>query len=424
MKADKANIAYNKDRDEKRNSLNLCLYFFEGGNGMKEKIEFKKGLYLLNPQPNFNFQLNRVIMWDGGRLEDIQKIAAKIVDSQSWKNQLSLLAEEAERDGRIENAIAYYRMSEFFMYDGDADKIAAYSKATELFYDFYAQYFTSGQVQLYHIPYEDITLPVMYAKSLGPRQDIILLHGGNDSYFEELFFPMLYLSEQGFDVYLFEGPGQGGVIRLQGKHFTYQWERPVQAILDSFQLENVTIVGASLGGYLAPRAAAFEPRIERVVAWSVFPDFLAVITATQPRWMQAVLHFLLKCRAKGLINLIARQRMQHGDSTVEWGLKHGMFAFEADTPYEYFQKISAYQLAPIAADIWQDVLILGASQDHFVDYRTVAQEIQSLINVRSLTFRLMTEAEHASNHCNCGNSKLVLDTIVNWILMMKRDDRF
>ena len=39
MKADKANIAYNKDRDEKRNSLNLCLYFFEGGNGMKEKIE-------------------------------------------------------------------------------------------------------------------------------------------------------------------------------------------------------------------------------------------------------------------------------------------------------------------------------------------------------------------------------------------------
>lgn len=34
------------------------------------EFSFKKGLYQLNPQPNFNFQLNRVIMWDGGRLEE------------------------------------------------------------------------------------------------------------------------------------------------------------------------------------------------------------------------------------------------------------------------------------------------------------------------------------------------------------------
>lgn len=34
------------------------------------EFSFKKGLNQLNPQPNFNFQLNRVIMWDGGRLEE------------------------------------------------------------------------------------------------------------------------------------------------------------------------------------------------------------------------------------------------------------------------------------------------------------------------------------------------------------------
>lgn len=69
---------------------------------------------------------------------------------------------------------------------------------------------------------------------------------------------------------------------------------------------------------------------------------------------------------------------------------------------------------------WQDILILGASQDHFVDYRTVDKLIRMLTNVRSLTFRLMTEAEQASNHCNCGNSRLVLDTVTDWIFMMKR----
>lgn len=362
-------------------------------------------------------------MWDGGRLEDIQKAAPNITDSQSWKHELTQLAEEAERDGRIENAIAYYRMSEFFMYDGDPDKIAAYSKATNLFYNFYEPYFKNGEVTLFHVPYENIKLPVMYARSQGTARDTVLLHGGNDSYFEELFFPMLYLAAQGFDVYLFEGPGQGGVVRLLGKHFTCQWERPVSTILDYFHLTDVTIIGASLGGYLAPRAAAFEKRIERVVAWSVFPDFLEAVMNGQPRSAQTLFQLLLKWKARGLINFVTKQNLKRGDSTMIWGLKHGMFAYEAADPYEYFKKVSAYQIAPVAADIRQDVLILGASQDHFIDYRTVGKEIVLLKNVRSLTFRLMTEAEKAGNHCNCGNSRLVLDTITDWILMMKRPDR-
>lgn len=97
-------------------------------------------------------------------------------------------------------------------------------------------------------------------------------------------------------------------------------------------------------------------------------------------------------KAKGLVNLIVNQKMKHGDSTVVWGLKHGMFAYEASSPFEYLQKISDYQLAPAASEIRQDILILGASQDHFVDYRTVDKLIRMLTNVRSLTFRLMTEA--------------------------------
>jgi predicted esterase YcpF (UPF0227 family) len=40
--------------------------------------------------------------------------------------------------------------------------------------------------------------------------------------------------------------------------FDPAWERPVKAVLDYFNLEDVTIIGASLGGYLAPRAAVFE----------------------------------------------------------------------------------------------------------------------------------------------------------------------
>lgn len=54
------------------------------------------------------------------------------------------------------------------------------------------------------MPYGDGYLPVMSVKAKsGKPIDAILLHGGNDSYFEEFFFAMLYFAERGFDVYLY-----------------------------------------------------------------------------------------------------------------------------------------------------------------------------------------------------------------------------
>lgn len=85
-------------------------------------IEFKRGVYHLNEQSNFDFQLNRIVMWDGGDLEEIKKIGPKIESSEDWKWELIALGDKAIKEHRTENAIAYYRMSEFFMYDKDPDK--------------------------------------------------------------------------------------------------------------------------------------------------------------------------------------------------------------------------------------------------------------------------------------------------------------
>ena len=158
------------------------------------------------------------------------------------------------------------------MYDGDPDKRKYYEKATKLFYEYYADIFEgqNRRIERFDVPYENVKLPVMHAVPKGESKGTILIHGGNDSYFEEFLFTVLYMQEQGFEVYMFEGPGQGGVMRVQGMHFTNEWEKPVKAILDYFKLKDVTIIGISLGGYLAPRAAAFDKRITKVVAWSVF----------------------------------------------------------------------------------------------------------------------------------------------------------
>ena len=253
----------------------------------------------------------------------------------------------------------------------------------------------------------------MHVKTKGKSKGTLLLHGGNDSYFEEFLFSLLYLQEKEFEVYLFEGPGQGGVIRTQGMHFTHEWEKPVKAILDFFNLSDVTIIGVSLGGYLAPRAAAFDERITKVVAWSVFPSFLDVIIGGQPPALRRIFYFLLKIHARELINFINAKAKK--EPMIDWGLKHGMYAYEADSTYRYARKMSDYSLEPIADKVTQDILILGASRDHFIDYHMIGKEIDMFVNVKSLTFRLFTEKESVQNHCNVGNGKLAFDTICGWL---------
>ena len=61
--------------------------------------------------------------------------AEKTTDSRTWSREMLAIARKAMSEERIEEAIAYRRMAEFFMYDGDPEKIMTYDKAIELFYD-------------------------------------------------------------------------------------------------------------------------------------------------------------------------------------------------------------------------------------------------------------------------------------------------
>ncbi len=381
-----------------------------------QPIVLKTGVYRLSDDRNFDYQLNRVINWDGGRPEDVVPVASRIKTSADWKRELIRLGDTAMCEERTGNAIAYYRMSEFFMYDGDPDKRKYYDLATKLFYEYYADYFEekNARIERSDVPYENVKLPVMHVKPSGECKGKILIHGGNDSYFEEFLFSLLYLQEKGFEVYLFEGPGQGGVMRTQGMHFTHEWEKPVRAVLDHFGLSDITIVGISLGGYLAPRAAAFDKRITKVVAWSVFPCCQDILVSMQPQSTQRAFHTLMKLHARPLLNLVFAKKAKRSP-IIDWGIKHGCYAYEAKDAYSYAKKLKLYDLAPVADRITQDVLILGANEDHFIDYRLIGREINMLTNVRSLTFRLFTDKENAQNHCNVGNGKLALDTICRWI---------
>ena len=59
-----------------------------------------------------------------------------------------------------------------------------------------------------------------------------------------------YFGQQGYETYFFEGPGQGEVLMRCHIRMTPEWEHCTSAVLDHFNLDNVTLIGISLGGYL------------------------------------------------------------------------------------------------------------------------------------------------------------------------------
>jgi len=122
----------------------------------------------------------------------------------------------------------------------------------------------------------------------GPNPTVLLLHGMPGI---ELNYDIaLALREHGWNCLIFEGPGQRGAIHLDPSlTLRHDWEVPVKAVVDyaltlpEVDADKLALIGYSLGGYLAPRAVAFEHRIKACVASSLLIDIGQAFRAVYPR---------------------------------------------------------------------------------------------------------------------------------------------
>jgi len=365
------------------------------------------GYHQLHENVALNFQLNRFL--PGARLADFRSAASRIRDLQDWKREMLQLAEQAEADGRIQNASSAYRAAEFFMLPNDPDKDRAYQRFVALF----EQQTEESKYTRREVPFQGKSLPTIDLPLENPKGTLVM-HGGFDSFQEEFFLAALFFREAGYRVILFEGPGQGAALKRHGLPMIPEWELPVAAVLDAYDIQRCFLVGMSLGGYLALRAAAFEPRIKHVVAWGVMYDFLECFTRAGGPALGLGLRLGLKVKAGSLVDWFAERRMTQ-DLLAAWGIPHGMHVMGVDRPYEMFRKISLFTTRSFSHQITQDVLLLAGEEDHYVPRHQFDKQRRQLVNARSLKGRVFTAAEHAQNHCQVGNFGLAVQTIVGWL---------
>jgi alpha-beta hydrolase superfamily lysophospholipase len=380
-------------------------------------LDFPVGIYKFHEDGNFNFQFNRTVA-HGGKLDEVRAIAAQVTDIKSYIALMGQAEKRAKAAGERKAALAYLRAAEFFTTaeDGKADR---YEEFKKLFYELNADMIRDYKVQRAEVPYENGHLPVLYSVHANPK-GVVVLHGGYDSYFEEHLKIALHMYRNGYSVYIFEGPGQGECIYRQGIPFTAEWHKPVGAILDYFHLDDVAIMGISLGSILCRLAAAKERRIKYVCSVGLQTDLYESTLARMPKEFREPIGRLMDLGDKDEVNKLLAQLMAKSP-IYSWYLNQGLHVFAVETPYDYMLATRQYRIAPVSDQITQDFLLVIGQDDHFLSINLCLAEIERMASARSFTLRIITPAEKGQNHCNIGNRKLMIDVFLNWLDETRRE---
>src|SRR6266700_2793776 len=222
---------------------------------------------------------------NGVALTDFEEVTAEIASWDDWCAAWSGRAAIHERMGRealankkflsagehLQRAGVYYHFGKFLFVQDHAQMKAAHMKAVEC-----------RKLALPHLrppgervemPYEGKSLAGILRKPVGvERPPVLAFACGLDSCKEETDAYEAPFLARGIATLVFDGPGQGEAeydFPIRGNY-----ETAVAAVLDYIETRKdvdasrIGLWGVSLGGYYAPRAAAFEPRVKACIALS------------------------------------------------------------------------------------------------------------------------------------------------------------
>ena len=372
-----------------------------------QEFKFPVGYERFHKRQLYNFQLNRPYSFGYARFEDMKEAGQKIKSFSNWEKEMLKLAERAISEERLMNAAFYYRAAEFYIKSNDPEKEILYDKFIDLFY----KAFENAEIEKHNIPFEEVFLPAIKIRTAAEKKGTIVIHGGFDSFIEEFYSMMVFFSNHGYEVIGFEGPGQGAALRKFGLPITYEWEKPTKAILEYFQLEDVTLLGISMGGWLCLRASAFEPRIKRVIATGHAIDYMQSMHPLLQK-----LHFWCLEHCWNFMNRMAVMKFEKREGMASWMVDHLKYITKKTQPLDALNFYLQLNDQNIHSElVKQDVLILSGEKDHLVPSKMHDIQLKALINANSVTGRIFKEEEQAHNHCQTGNIELALETMIDWI---------
>lgn len=368
----------------------------------------------------------------GDCISTISRIPDGDVDAwaREWSatgDRMVALAEASLAAGdRVSARQAYYRASNYYriiqypLYGTPVDprlvaafesEVAAFLKGAEL---------SNFPIEPVEIPFEGTTLPgyMVMVDDSGRARPTIVHTNGYDSDIQEMFFAHAIAAvRRGYNILLFDGPGQGRNLIRDNMHIRPDWETVVTPVIDyaltrpEIDPGKMVLAGWSFGGYLAPRAACFEHRIAALVAdpgqWderdailprlpltkeqkAAFPDIDPALLDDMDTWL----------------------RSPEAPPMLRWSLvQRGFWVNGVSTMYEYAVDFSRYEISPYIANLACPAFITQAEDDPVAAQAPKLYE--AITTPKVLEF--FTRAEGAGMHCEALARTLYHQRLFAWL---------
>ncbi|MFB8173014.1 alpha/beta fold hydrolase [Kitasatospora purpeofusca] len=376
------------------------------------------------------------IAYGGADFGEVVSTAERIVegDYASWYTEWLATADRVS--GQAEKALAaghrvsardgflrasnYYRSAEFFLHGHPCDPRHdhAYDRSVDCFRSAAALF--SPIIEPVEIPYEGTTLPgyLYRVDDSGTPRPTLIMHNGFDGTAEELhFFGAMAGVERGYTVLVFDGPGMPGPRHHEGLVFRPDWENVVTPVVDFAEklpdVDNsrIALVGISMGGVLAPRAAAFEHRLAALVAVDGLYDLGETSVRNIPGTREEAERLLRAPSAPELD--AALEEIMAKDPIARWAINHGMYVMGVDTPRAFNASYLDYTLAGgIAERIQCPTLVCDAEDDMF--FKGQPEQLYDHLTCPR-TLMMFTAEEGAGAHCHPGAMRLTQARIYDWL---------
>jgi hypothetical protein len=353
-------------------------------------------------------------------------------DAQSWVTawqslaaRITKIADTALAQGnRVSARDAYLRASVYHAavlpsVDGIADPEpvlkAAFSEHRRCFDAYIALLDVPGEKV--EIPYDGSTMPGYFfapAADGAPRATLILNNGSDGAV--TTLWPAFGrgATERGYNVLVFDGPGQQSMLFERGVPFRFDWEHVITPIVDYLSQrrdvdpERIAIYGISQAGYWVPRALAFEHRLAAAI---VDPGVDDVSTS----WLGHLPDFMVKMLADGdragfdeMIQVGTPSDDPLAAQLMAWrGKPYGI----AD-PYDLFTAVMDYKLGDLTAQITTPILITDPEGEQFWPGQS-KRLYDALPGAKALA--PFTAAEGADRHCEPMARALLEQRVFDWL---------
>lgn len=246
------------------------------------------------------------------------------------------------------------------------------------------------------IPYGETSFPGLFVRGhgAGPRPCIVFCNG-LDSVKEMMYLALRdTLAVRGISCLMLDQPGTGEALRLNGLHAIANSEKWAGAAVDCLETRadvdptRIGVMGWSLGGYYAPRAAAFEKRFRLCVAWGA-----------NHNWGE-----------------LQRQRLaREGDRPVPHYWDHVMWVWGKDNLDEFMQFAPQVSLVGVVDNIDVPFLITHGANDRQIPIKYAHQSYAEAVRSPKRELKVFTEREGGVEHVSADNMEPVRSYIADWI---------